>query len=139
MKSILFVCHGNICRSPMAEYIFKYISNNRFIVSSSATSAEEIGNDMHKKTKKKLLENNIPFDRHCAKQITIEEYNKYDIIVCFDENNLNNLKRMLPNSSKVIKLLENDIDDPWYTGNFDKTYNDIYKGCIKLLNKIIDE
>ena len=70
MKKILFVCHGNICRSPMAEYIFKYLINDKYIVESRATSQEEIGNDMHNGTKKQLIKHNIPFERHYAKQIT---------------------------------------------------------------------
>ena len=135
-KSVLFVCHGNICRSPMAEYIFKYLSNNKYEVASRATSTEEIGNDMHPKTKRELDLHNIPYGRHYAKQITMEDYNKYDYIVCFDDYNLNNLKRILLDTSKVIKLLSTDIDDPWYTGKFDKTYQDIYNGCISLLNNI---
>ena len=135
MKSILFVCHGNICRSPMAEYIFKYLTKEKYKVESRATSTEEIGNDMHYKTKEQLIKHNIPFNRHKAKQITLDDYNNYDIIICFDNYNLNNLKRMF-NGNKEIKLLDNDIDDPWYTGDFDKTYNEIYYGCVGLISRI---
>lgn len=133
MKSVLFVCHGNICRSPMAEYIFKYICNNKYKIESRATSTEEIGNDMHFKTKEQLNIHNIPYERHYAKQITLEDYNTFDLIICFDDYNFSNLKRMFKDTSKVIKLLDKDVDDPWYTGNFAKTYDEIYKGCSNLL------
>lgn len=134
MKSVLFVCHGNICRSPMAEYIFKYLTDKKFLVESRATSKEELGNDMHPKAKRELDKHNIPYDEHFAKQITIEDYNKFDIIVCFDDYNIYNLQKMFNKKSKIIKLLDKDIDDPWYNGNFIKTYEDIYNGCIKLKN-----
>ena len=136
MKSILFVCHGNICRSPMAEYIMKKITNNEIWIESRATSTEEIGNDIDYRVKKVLIKNNIKYDRHYAKQITREDYDKFDIIVCFDEYNVNNLKRMFNDNSKVIKLLDRDVDDPWYTGLFDEAYDDIYKGCLLLKDKI---
>ncbi len=134
MKKIMFVCHGNICRSPMAKYIFKSLTNE-FQVESRATSTEEIGNDIYPPIKKALNNHNIPYERHYAKQITIDDYNKFDIIVCFDNYNLNNLKRMF-NGNKEIKLLDKDIDDPWYTGDFDKTYNEIYYGCVDLISRI---
>ena len=136
IKSILFVCHGNICRSPMAEYIFKYISNNKYRVESRATSLEEIGNDIYPNAKKVLDKHNIPYTKHEAKQITIDDYNNFDVIVCFDDYNIKNLERLIHDKSKVIKLLDYDIDDPWYTRDFDRTYNEIYQGCLKLFNDI---
>ena len=129
IKSILFVCHGNICRSPMAEYILKHLSNNKYTVESRATSKEEIGNDIHPGTKEQLTIHNIPYKKHYAKQITNNDYNNFDLIICFDNYNLNNLKRIFPNSNKIIKLLDNDIDVPWYTGNFKKTYQEIFTGA----------
>ena len=136
-KRILFVFHGNICRSPMTEYIFKYLTKGQCIVESRATSREEIGNDIHPGTKEELTKHNIPFERHYAKQITLEDYHNFDIIICFDNYNLNNLKRMFKeDTSKIIKLLDYDIDDPWYTRDFDRTYKEIYAGCIKLKNKL---
>lgn len=136
IKSILFVCHGNICRSPMAEYIFKYISNNKYRVESRATSLEEIGNDIYPNAKKVLDKHNIPYTKHEAKQITIDDYNNFDVIVCFDDYNIKNLERLIHDKSKVIKLLDYDIDDPWYTRDFDRTYNEIYQGCLKLLKQM---
>ena len=132
MNSVLFVCHGNICRSPMAEYMFKFLTDNKLLIESRATSTEEIGNDMHYGTKRVLDEHRIPYNRHHAKQISLDDYNNFDIIVCFDDYNLNNLRRMFKDTSKVIKLLDRDISDPWYTHDFEKTYNDIYEGLIKL-------
>lgn len=137
MKSVLFVCHGNICRSLMAKYLFKYLIKDKYKVESRATSIEEIGNDMHYKTKKQLIKHNIPFDKHYAKKITIDDYNNFDVIVCFDDYNINNLKRILPNTYKVMKLLNINIADSWYIGDFDKTYEDIYNGYIKLI-KMLD-
>ena len=136
MKKILFVCHGNICRSPMGEYIFKNLTNNKYIVESRATSDEEIGNDIYYEAKNILDKYNIPYASHKARKITISDYNNFDIIVCFDDYNYRNIERITNDNSKIIKLLDKDIEDPWYTRNFDKVYNEIYEGCIKLINKI---
>ena len=139
MKSILFVCHGNICRSPMAEYIFKYLSNGKYKVESRATSLEEIGNDIYPPIKQVLDKYNIPYTKHSATRITLDDYNNFDLIICFDEYNFNNLKRMLPDMSKVEKLLDYDIDDPWYTREFDRCFNEILEGCSKLLKRLEGE
>ena len=138
-KKILFVCHGNICRSPMAEYILKYLTNDKYIIESRATSREEIGNDMHNGTKKQLSIHNIPYQRHYAKQISKNDYNNFDYIICFDDYNLRNLENMFGHNPKITKLLSTDIDDPWYTGNFEKTYQDIYNGCMSLQNDLKEE
>lgn len=137
MKSVLFVCHGNICRSPMAEYILKYLTDNKIRIESRSTSLEEIGNDIYPPIKNVLDKNHIPYFKHSAKQITIDDYNDFDIIVCFDKYNLSNLKRMLPDISKVIKLNDSEIDDPWYTEEFDKCFKEIYDGCINLKEKVL--
>ena len=120
----------------MAEYILKYLCKDKYIIESRATSREEIGNDMHNATKKQLSIHNIPYQRHYAKQITESDYNNFDYIICFDEYNLKNLQNMFEPNSKIVKLLPLDIDDPWYTGNFEKTYQDIYKGCLHLLKQL---
>ncbi len=138
MRSVLFVCHGNICRSAMAKYIFRYLTNNKVLVDSRATSTEEIGNDIYPNAKKQLDIHNIPYDRHYAKQITQDDYDKFDLILCFDEENIYNLNRMFKDTSKVRKLSINDIDDPWYTRDFDKCFNEIYEACLSLKEEILN-
>lgn len=148
MINIMFVCHGNICRSPMAEFVLKdmvakrKISHN-FHIESSATSKEEIGNDIHYGTKNKLKKVGVPFTPRRATQITKSDYDKYDFILCMDNNNIRNLSRIIPNDKddKIKLLLDfsnnpRNIADPWYTGNFEDTYNDIIEGCEALLNYI---
>ena len=148
MINIMFVCHGNICRSPMAEFVLKDVVAKRkishnFHIESSATSREEIGNDIHYGTKNKLKKVGVPFTPRRATQITKSDYDKYDFILCMDNNNIRNLSRIIPNdkSNKIKLLLDfsnnpRNIADPWYTGNFEDTYNDIIEGCEALLNYI---
>lgn len=148
MIKILFVCHGNICRSPMAEYVMKFLVNqkgleNNFYIDSAATSTEEIGNGVHYGTRNKLKAENIPVGNHRARQITIDDYNDFDYLIGMDSANIRNMKRILgeDTDNKIFKLLEfanlsDDIADPWYTGNFNLTYNDILKGCKSLLNRL---
>lgn len=141
MIKVLFVCHGNICRSPMAEFVFRDFVKKRefendFFIDSAATSSEELGNDMHIGTKKKLSEEKIPYTGHIARKITLADYEKYDYIIGMDENNIRNMIRIFGSDkdSKIYKLLDfsgnsRDIADPWYTGNFDQTYDDVVNGC----------
>ena len=135
-KSFLFVCHGNICRSVMAENIFKYLTKNKYVVSSCATSLEEIGNDIYYEAKIILDKYNIPYGKHRARRITKDDYNNYDLIICFDSFNVDNIYKITNDNSKIIKILDKDIEDPWYTRNFDKVFNEIYDGCLKLINKL---
>lgn len=151
MIKVLFLCHGNICRSTMCESVFTYMIKKRdiadqFIVDSAATSTEEIGNPPHRGTVNKLKQVNIPLVPHRARQITWNDYNNFDYIIGMDEWNIRNLNRMLKGDpeGKIYKLLtfsgsERDIADPWYTGNFDETYSDIVEGCegfLKYLEEI---
>lgn len=141
MIKILFICHGNICRSPMGEFILKDMANQRgiadeFSISSCATSAEEIGNDMHPGAKRKLREMNVPFSRRQARQLTRRDYENNDYLLCMDRANIrNSLRRVKSDPEEKLHMLleyagENrDIADPWYTGNFDPTYDDLLKGC----------
>ena len=120
----------------MAEFIFKYLAGNKYKVESRATSFEEIGNDMYPNSKEVLRKNNIPFTKHSAKRLTMDDYNNFDLIVCFDEYNIKNIERITNDLTKVIKLNKKDVDDPWYTRDFDKAYKEIYDGCIKLLERL---
>ena len=146
MKKILFVCLGNICRSPMAEYVFKYLVKEKglekeFKISSAGTSNEESGSDMHYGTKEKLNEHHIPYGKHRVRKMTKEDYNNYDYIIGMESSNIRNILRIVENDdeNKVHRLLDyssnqRDIADPWYTGNFRDTYNDILEGCTSLLD-----
>ena len=150
MIKILFVCHGNICRSPMAEFVFKDMVrkqglSDEFEIASAATSNEEIGNDIHCGTRQKLISEGIPFSPRKARRITQNDFLYFDYIICMDSNNLRNLpeaeRRQFKN--KIYRLLDfcefpRDIKDPWYTGNFDEPYRDISEGCEKLLIKLAD-
>lgn len=141
MIRVLFICHGNICRSTLAESVFTYKVKqlglaDQFEIDSFATSREEIGNPPHRGTVNKLREKGIPLVPHRAKQISWNDYEKADYIIGMDTWNIKNLHRMLKNDpeGKVYKMLAfgsdgRDIADPWYTGNFDETYRDVEEGC----------
>jgi len=151
MVKILFVCHGNICRSPMAEYVMRDIVKksgyeDNFYIASAATSTEEIGNHIHYGTRTKMREVGIPTDNRVAVQMRREDYSKYDYIIGMDRWNYKNMLRILGGDpeGKVSLLLEfagssRDIADPWYTGNFDQTYSDILEGCEALLHQLLLE
>lgn len=152
MTKIMFVCHGNICRSPMAEFVLKDMVKQRglekeFVICSSATSTEEIwagvGNPVYPPVKALLDDKGINTDGKRAVQLKKSDYNKYDLFIGMDSANIRNMNRMLGGDKeyKIHKLLEYtgssaDVSDPWYTRDFDKCYNDIYLGCQALLNSI---
>lgn len=145
MIKILFICHGNICRSTMSQFVFQHMVNNlniadQFYIDSRATSTEELGNPPHRGTVTKMREVGIPVIPHRATQISWSDYHKFDYIIGMDTWNMRNLDRMLKGDpdGKVYKLLsfagtDRDIADPWYTGNFDETYDDVVEGCEGLL------
>ena len=148
MIKVMFVCHGNICRSPMAEFVFRDMVKkaelgDKIYVASSATSTEEIGNGVHHGTRRKLAQYGISTDGKFAVQFTKSDYKNYDYIVAMDSMNIRNINRIIGNDTenKIYKLLDftqrgGDIADPWYTGDFDRTYEDVYEGCIGLLEVI---
>ena len=154
MINIMFVCHGNICRSPMAEFIMKDMVAKRgladkFHIASCATSTEEIwhgvGNPVYPPARRELAKHGISCDGKRAVQITPEDYDKYDIILCMDSNNMRNIKRIISADpdGKIHKLMafagtDADVADPWYTGDFITTYNDVLTGCTGLLEYLVD-
>ncbi len=145
MIRVVFCCHGNICRSPLAQSVFAHMVQeaglaDKCYIDSMATSTEEIGNPPHWGTVRKLREVGIPLIPHRARQITWRDYDRFDYIIGMDEWNMKNLRRMLRGDpeGKVYKLLSfagsrRDIADPWYTGDFDATYADVAEGCSGLL------
>lgn len=148
MIKILFICHGNICRSPMAEFLLKDIVNKRgladaFEIASAATSREEIGNPVHYGTRTKLAQFGISVAGKHAVQVTKRDYEHYDLLLVMDSNNIRNLRRVIgeDTQNKVHLLLDyterkgESIADPWYTGDFDVTYNDIMEGLAGLLEQ----
>ncbi|MCI6816397.1 MAG: low molecular weight phosphotyrosine protein phosphatase [Treponema porcinum] len=149
MTKILFVCHGNICRSPMAEFIMKKLVKDEgrekdFVIESAATSTEEIGNDIHRGAREKLTQKGIPFTKRRARRITADDYAEFDLIIGMDVENLYYMQREWnKDPDDKIKLLmtytgkDRDIADPWYTGNFDDTYNDLLTGCTALLKTLL--
>lgn len=149
MHKILFICHGNICRSPMAEFLLKDIVNKRgladaFEIASAATSREEIGNPVHYGTRNKLAQFGISVAGKHAVQVTKRDYEHYDLLLVMDSNNIRNLRRVIgeDTQNKVHLLLDyterngESIADPWYTGDFDVTYNDIMEGLAGLLEQL---
>ncbi|WP_101877143.1 low molecular weight protein-tyrosine-phosphatase [Lachnoclostridium edouardi] len=146
MIKILFICHGNICRSPMAEFVFRHMVKERgmgdkFHIASCATSTEEIGNPVHRGTREKLRQYGISTEGKYAVQLRKKDYDDYDYLLGMDTWNIRNILRIVKSDpeNKVHRLLDfskepRDIADPWYTGNFDVTYNDIVEGCQAFLD-----
>lgn len=141
MKKIIFVCYGNICRSPMAEYLFKDMVGNKYDISSAATSTEEIGSPVHYGTRAILRERNIDCSSHSAHQLTKKECDRADYIIGMEKSNIVAIKRICgsENFNKVYRLLDftsnpRDIDDPWYTHDFKTTFNDVIDGLTAFLS-----
>lgn len=155
MKRIMFVCHGNICRSPMAEFIFKDLITKQgraqdYVVASSATSTEEIwngiGNPVYPSAKAELLKHGITCEGKRAVQLKKSDYDKYDIFLAMDSMNIRNIGRIFGSDplGKVHKLMDftdrkGDVADPWYSGKFDVAYADIYEGCVAVLKKLEED
>lgn len=150
MKRILFVCHGNICRSAMAKMIMVDLLKqqqltSRFEIDSCATSTEEIGNDIYPPAKKCLTQHGIALLPHAARQITKADYAYFDLILCMEQYNIRNLSYTLGEEllaedmalpqPKIMRLLNRDVADPWYTRDFEATYKDLVEGCTRLINE----
>ena len=151
MTKIMFVCHGNICRSPMAEFILKDLIKKQGLkeiyISSSATSTEEIwngtGNPVYPPARAELTKHGISCEGKRAVQLKKSDYTEYDMFICMDSNNVRNAMRIFGSDkeNKVCKMMDftlcgGDVADPWYTGRFEVTYNDILEGCMGLIKKI---
>lgn len=141
MVRILFVCHGNICRSTMGEYILKDLVKKagreaEFEIDSAAVSREEIGNPIYPPARRELTRRGVAFGDHRARQVTMEDYRHFDRIYFMDESNRRYLQRLLPQDpEKIQKLLPRDVADPWYTGDFAQTYEDLMEGCRNILEE----
>ena len=151
MIKILFVCHGNICRSPMAEYVLKKMVRERgvsddFEIASAATSREELGSPVYPPAKRKLAEHGIGCKGHRARLMSRDDYDYYDLIICMDHRNIRYLRPIIGEDTdqKVSFLLDytdragEEVADPWFTGNFDATWRDIVEGCAGLLKELTE-
>ena len=149
MIKVLFICHGNICRSTMAEMVLKHMVRTsghaaQFYINSAATSREEIGNGVHHGTRRKLAQMGIPCEDHRAVQMTGKDYDTYDYLIGMDSYNIRNMYRITGGDpdKKIYRLLDfterrgDDIADPWYTGDFDATYDDVCEGCRGFLKEL---
>lgn len=151
MTNILFVCHGNICRSPMAEFVMKDLVEkaglaSQFRIASAATSREEIGNPVYPPARRKLAEHGIGCAGHAARQIIARDYQDYDLLIAMDSANLRNMRRFYGGdpAGKIHMLLEyagrpgEEVADPWYTGDFQATWEDVSAGCAGLLEQLTE-
>ena len=148
MKKILFVCHGNICRSPMAEFVMKDLVKkagleSQFYIESAETSREEIGNPVYPPARQKLKEHGISCEGHAARQLTNQDYEEYDLLISMDQANLRSMYRICGGdfADKMSLLMEHtdhpgDVADPWYTGDFEATWRDVLAGCRGLLKEL---
>lgn len=148
MTKILFVCHGNICRSPMAEFVMKDLVQKAglaggFVIDSAATSTEEIGNPVYPPARRKLAEHGIGCAGHAARQMQRADYSRYDLLIGMDQENLYNMRRICGGDpeGKIHLLLDytarpGSVADPWYTGDFERTWQDVLEGCRALLARL---
>ena len=148
MTKILFVCHGNICRSPMAEFVMKDLVEkagyaSEFYIESAAVSAEELGNPVYPPARRELAHHGISCDGKTARQMTRDDHDRFDLLICMDSSNLRRMERICGGDpdGKMSRLLEHtgrfdDVADPWYTGDFSATWRDVMDGCTALLEKI---
>ena len=141
MIKILFVCHGNICRSPMAEFVLKDMVakagvSHKFKIDSRATSREELGNPVYPPARRELNSHGIRCDGHCARQITRKDLETYDYIYYMDSNNRRNLNRMFPDFKGFLPFLNRDVADPWYSGDFTQTWADVQEGCKRIMEEL---
>ena len=151
MKKLLFVCHGNICRSPMAEFVMKDLvkkagMESQFCIESAATSREEIGNPVYPPARQKLKEHGISCEGHAARQLTNQNYEEYDLLIGMDQANLRSMYRICGGdfADKMSLLMEHtdhpgDVADPWYTGDFEATWQDVLAGCRGLLDELTEK
>ena len=141
MVKILFVCHGNICRSPMGEYVLKHMAaeagvGERFEIDSAAVSREEIGEPVYGPARREMAKHGVSCEGHKARQVTMADYHHFDRIYYMDRSNARYLSRMLPQDPEKIRpLLPRDVADPWYTGDFKQTWEDITEGCRKIMEE----
>ena len=148
---ILFVCHGNICRSPMAEFVMKDLVSkagldDQFLIESAATSTEELGNAVYPPARRKLAEHGISCQGKTARQMTRSDYQRYDLLIGMDTWNIRNMERISGGDpdGKIHQLMDytrrpGDVADPWYTGDFEATWRDVLEGCTALLDIIKEE
>lgn len=148
MIKILFVCHGNICRSPMAEFVMKDLvrkagREEQFIIASKAARRDELGHDSHYGTKTKLRQMGVPFEKRKATLLSKSDYDAYDYLIAMDRENISDMLRLFGGDpdKKIHMLLEfaglkREVADPWYTGNFDETYEDVLTGCKGLMHRL---
>lgn len=141
MIRVCFVCLGNICRSPMAEFIMKDKVNNLglndyFLIESRGTSSEEEGNDIYLPAKRMLDSRGISYTKHCARKLEEADIDKFDYFICMEKNNLRGVSYIFDDLDKVFMLLDKDITDPWYSGDFSKTYNDLDLGIDLLIERL---
>lgn len=150
MKKIMFICHGSICRSPMAEFVMKKLvreagAGDEFLICSRAVSTEELGNDIYPPAKAELTRRGVPFERHSARQLARSDYGEWDLFVVMDGSNIRLAQRIFGSDpdGKLRRLMEfagesRDVSDPWYTRRFDTAFDDILRGCKGLLESCLD-